>query len=61
MEMIANKSASIPREREPEEEDFETSFYQAAVQPARRVRGVSPSLFPLIDPPALHIPKGNNP
>ena len=34
--MNALQTNMIPREREPEEEDFETHFYQAAAQPVRR-------------------------
>ncbi len=34
--MNASQTDMIPREREPEEEDFETHFYQAAAQPVRR-------------------------
>ena len=34
--MNASHMDMIPREREPEEEDFETHFYQAAAQPVRR-------------------------
>ena len=36
--MNAVQTNMIPREREPEEEDFETHFYQAAAQPVRRWR-----------------------
>lgn len=40
--MNALQTNMIPREREPEEEDFETHFYQAA-QPVRRWGRGSPS------------------
>ena len=42
--MIANHTSMTPPEREPEEEDFETHFYQAAAQPVRRWgMGIRPS------------------
>jgi hypothetical protein len=57
--MNALQSNMIPREREPEEEDFETHFYQAVAMPVRRWGMGSLSGFPTRKPETTLSQPGN--